>query len=475
MRSRLYCPAIFVRAKVRFFIVSADSQHHQSIVEKAKTWVARSTYILLFTCLVPLFLIRLLWRSIKAPAYRSRITERLGLSLSQLKTTPAAGGIWLHAVSVGEVIAAVPVINAIRQQNPDMPITVTTTTPTGSARLTEMLGDEMGKHLFHVYAPYDWPLFVSSFLRRIKPCLHIVMETELWPVTIFLCQQKGIPVLVANARMSAKSTKGYQRFSWLCRAMMQDIHVATQYQQDAEHFLSLGLPPQQLQITGSIKFDIELDTDLIHAANQYKSQLNNEMQKTFIWLAASTHKGEDEQILAVHRKVLKQDPNALLVLVPRHPERFDDVAQLTQSQNFQLHRFSSTEPLAIEKNVLLVDSIGKLLMFYGVADIAFVGGSLVPTGGHNTIEPVAWGIPVLSGPHTFNFAEVTERLEQAGALQIIENVDQLSIAVLQLLKDSKQLTLSGAAAKQVIDDNRGAKQKLMNIIASLLNDKLPTD
>jgi 3-deoxy-D-manno-octulosonic-acid transferase len=446
------------------FIVSTNSKTSPSLADQAKSLLAYSLYIVLFSCLLPLFFIRLLWRSNKSPAYRSRMSERLGLAA----VTPPAGGIWLHAVSVGEVIAAVPVIKTLRQQYPSTAITVTTSTPTGSARLTEMLADELGNNLFHSYAPYDWPLFVSVFLRKIKPSIHIVMETELWPVTIYLCQCMNIPVVVANARMSEKSAKGYQRFAWLSSAMMRNVHVATQYQQDAEHYLALGLPPQQLQVTGSIKFDIEISPALMLAANQFRSQLNNEAKKTFIWLGASTHKGEDEYLLATHKKVLKQDPNALLIIVPRHLERFDDVANLTESQGFQLHRHSSSQALDAEKNVLLIDSIGQLLLFYGVADVAFVGGSLVPTGGHNTIEPVAWGIPVLSGPHTFNFSEVTERLVQAGALQIIDDSQQLTVAILKLLKDSKQLTLGAAAARQVIDDNRGAKQKLMGVIASLL-------
>ena len=452
--------------------MSANTKPSQALAQKARTTLALSLYILLFSCLLPIFFIRLLWRSIKAPAYRSRMNERFGLSTAK----PTAGGIWLHAVSVGEVIAAVPVINALRQQHPSLSITVTTTTPTGSARLNEMLGDgrsngcEIGDNIFHVYAPYDWPLFVYAFLRRIKPCIYVVMETELWPVSILLCKQHRIPVVVANARMSVKSTKGYQRVGWLSRAMMNDIQVATQYQQDAKNYLALGLPPQQLQVTGSIKFDIELAPDLIQAAMQYKKHLTDDAKKTFIWLAASTHKGEDEYMLTAHRKILKQDPNALLIIVPRHLERFDNVADLIEEQGFQLHRQSSDKTLHSKANVLLIDSIGQLLMFYGVADTAFVGGSLIPNGGHNTIEPVAWGIPVLSGPHTFNFAEVTERLEQAGALQIVDNSKQLTVAVLQLLKDSKQLTLGSAAARQVIDDNRGAKQKLLNFIDSLISD-----
>ena len=435
-----------------------------SLANKAKSVVAYSLYIVLFSCLLPLFFARLLCRSIKAPAYRSRMSERLGLSAAK----PAAGGIWLHAVSVGEVIAAVPVIKALRQQYPLIPITVTTTTPTGSARLTEMLADDLDSNIFHSYAPYDWPIFVSVFLRKIKPSIHIVMETELWPITIYLCKCMGIPVIVANARMSEKSAKGYQRVAWLSHAMMRNIQVATQYQQDAEYYLSLGLPSTQLQVTGSIKFDIELAPELVLAANEFKTQLINDAKKSFIWLAASTHKGEDEFVLATHRKILKQDPHALLIIVPRHLERFDDVADLTEAKGFQLHRHSSSHAVDAEKNVLLIDNIGQLLLFYGVADVAFVGGSLVPTGGHNTIEPVAWGIPVLSGPHTFNFTEVTERLVQAGALQIIDNNQQLTAAVLKLLKDSKQLTLGAAAARQVIDDNRGAKQKLMGFIAALL-------
>ena len=447
-----------------------NNKANDGFIKNLQAWIARLFYILLFTLLLPLLFVRLLWRSIKAPAYRQRVLERCGIFSSKFafNSTFQSGGICLHAVSVGEVAAALPLIKQLRQRYPDLSITVTTTTPTGSDYLTKSLKAEGIDNIFHCYMPYDWPPFIVLFLQRVKPKILIIIETELWPVSLWLCSLNNIPVVLANARLSEKSAKGYQKLAWLSRAMLRDLSVATQYDDDAARFLALGLPESQLQRTGSVKFDIQISPELKLEAEKIK-QRYKAMSKSFIWIAASTHKGEDEIVLAAHQKILQQFPDTLLILVPRHPERFNDVAQLITDADMQLARLSS-EPLANKTaiaagtSVLLVDSMGQLLKFYGVADTAFVGGSLFAIGGHNTIEPAAWGVPVLSGPHQFNFAEVGKRLEQAGVLVIVRDVKGLAAAVVERINKPELCAEQGKAAQRVIDDNRGAQDKLLNVI-----------
>lgn len=423
------------------------------------TWLARLLYIALFTLLLPLLLLRLLWRSIKAPAYRQRILERFGLAGNEIKP----GGIWIHAVSVGEVVAAIPVILALRERYPSQSITVTTTTPTGSAQLRQSLQKHGVSDIAHSYMPYDWPLFVLLFLNRVKPKMLVVMETELWPVTLWLCERRGIKTVLANARLSEKSARGYQRVSALSEPMLRSLWVATQYDSDADRFLSLGLPATQLQCTGSIKFDLAISPTLREQANIYSKQLQ-QAGASFVWIAASTHKGEDELMLAAHRNLTQQHPGSVLIMVPRHPERFDDVAQQIVDSGFALQRVSdATADLSGE--VVLLDTMGQLLGFYGCADMAFVGGSLIASGGHNPIEPAAWGVPVLMGPHDFNFAEVAQRLRDAGGLIMVDSPHSLAEQLLAGAADAESLQRSGKAALQVVEENRGALEKLLTFIA----------
>ncbi len=425
-----------------------------------KTFIAYFLYILLFTALLPLLPLRLLWRSIKAPEYRKRMLERFGV----FSIRPKKNGIWIHAVSVGETVAAAPLIRALQQIYPDRAITVTTTTPTGSERVVSLLGDSVS----HVYAPYDWPLFVWLFLRHVKPSISIVMETELWPVSIVVCRLMSVPVVVANARLSQKSAAGYAKVSWLSNAMLRCIAVATQHSEDAKRFLDLGVRASQLQITGSIKFDIELPSESQSRARDYKQEWRA-ANKSFVWIAASTHPGEDEIVLTAHRKILSQHPNILLVLVPRHPERFDEVAGLTLSRGFSLQRRSQEEALLPNTDVLLIDVMGELLTFYGAADIALVGGSLVPVGGHNCLEPAAWSVPVLSGPYTHNFEHIVSLLKAENALEVIVDDQQLAQAISQSISGAEARVIAGRAARKVLDQNRGAQKKLLKFIARQMN------
>lgn len=403
---------------------------------------------------MPLVLLRLCYRALRAPAYRSRIAERFGFSSVQ-----QSGCIWVHAVSVGETIAAVPLIKALQTQYPQTAILVTTMTPTGSERVRAMLGDSV----LHVYAPYDLPGSVARFLQRFKPLLLVIMETELWPNTMAACRQHNIPVVLANARLSEKSAKGYARLSALTRPMLQDLSkVVAQSQADAQRFMQLGLSGEHVTVSGSIKFDIDIADTTRQQAAQLKSQWTQQGARP-VWLAASTHQGEDEIILSACKKLLEQEQykNLLLVLVPRHPERFDRVARLAVSHGLTTERKSVNHKPAEDTQVFIGDTMGELMLMFGCADIVFVGGSLVNKGGHNMLEPAAWGLPVITGESDFNFLAISEKLQASGALVKANNATALTQQMDQWLQDSEQRKTAGEKARGVIDENRGALQTLL--------------
>ena len=418
---------------------------------------ARLLYSLLLYLLLPAILLRLCWRALRAPAYARRWGERFG------RVAPLPGPvIWVHAVSVGETLAALPLIRRLQAAQPQARLLVTTTTPTGSARVRAALGDGVA----HCYAPYDFPHAVGRFLRRVQPALLIVMETELWPNLLHGCARRGIPVVLANARLSARSAAGYGRVAALTRPMLAALtRVAAQTREDGERFLALGLAPEKLQVTGNIKFDLELDAALRARAHQLRAAWRGGARS--IWLAASTHEGEDELVLAAHSQLLATRPDALLVLVPRHPERFDRAHALCMGQGFRTLRHSAGQPPAIDTQVLLGDTMGELLAFCGAVDLVFVGGSLVPVGGHNLIEPAAWGRPVLSGPQVFNFVEAARLLEVGGGLRICADGAALADAVAELLDQPGRCAAMGAAAHAVAAANRGALARLDALIAPL--------
>ncbi len=471
--------------------------------------MARLMYTLLLYLITPLILGRLLWRSRRAPAYARRWAERFGFVPTPGRDEPDLASsaskqktIWVHAVSVGETLAAVPLIKALQSDYPDAQLVVTTTTPTGSEQVVKIFGDSVA----HVYAPYDLPDVLARFFARVRPSIVIIMETELWPNLLSKCRRSEIPVVIANARLSEKSAAGYRKIAWLMRGMLADISfVAAQSIDDGERFINLGLSRDKLVVTGNIKFDLQLDAPLVDKSAALKAQWQTPGQR-LIWLAASTHQGEDEIILDAFAQVLTRIPDTLLVLVPRHPERFNDVATLCVDRGFSLVRRSehclertgldkagSVEP-GLQSQILLGDTMGELLAFFGASDIAFIGGSLVPVGGHNLIEPAAWGIPILTGPNLFNFAEVAAKLTEAGAMQICENAAQLGAALIDLLgnaeepaigqtgiaaanlnyqaahiQNNKQYKLMADAAHSVAEGNRGALLRLTQSLAKLLD------
>jgi len=413
--------------------------------------VNRFTYNLLFTLILPLIVLRLLWRSLKAPAYARRWAERFGLvTLSPAQQALRGQWLWVHAVSVGESIAAAPLIRKLRSEHPGIPVVVTTMTPTGSERVRDMFGDDV----CHVYAPYDHPWAVQNFLSRFQPRLLVIMETELWPNIIHYTKQRGGRVIVANARLSEKSARGYEKFPALGKPMLQKIDcIAVQSRNDAERFVRLGVAAQQLQITGSIKFEIELPDTLAEKQRALQRLIEGDRP---VLIAASTREGEEEKVLDAYKLCVAQVPGLLLLLVPRHPERFKSVAKLCADKGLTVVRRSEGMPATPLTNVFLGDSMGEMLTYFSVADIAFVGGSLVNTGCHNVLEPAAMGLPVFVGPSQFNFQTICEQLEEAGALQTVADEKALATAVTAACLDPALRERMGHAGRALIAENRGA-------------------
>jgi len=410
----------------------------------------------LFLCL-PFVLLRLLVRGSRSSDYLKRWQERLGF----FEDLGGDGSLWIHSVSVGEAQAAEPMVRQLQQRYPDLPVVITTTTPTGSARVRKLFGESV----HHVYFPYDLPFALEGFLRRTRPRLLVMMETEIWPNLLALCEKKGIPTVLANARMSEKSAKGYARFGIFSKRVFGGIGlVAAQTSEDAERFWGLGVPKERVRVTGSIKFDIRLPASLHEQADVIRRQWSGRL----VWVAASTHEGEDEQVLAAHRQIKKRQPDVLLVLVPRHPERFDRVAGLCKRMGFELARRSRGEEITPQTDVFLGDTMGELTLFLAAADAAFVGGSLVSSGGHNILEPAALGVPVVFGPHMFNFAMISRMLLAEEAAAQVATAEELTDVIACWLSDASERARVGENGRAVVEANRGALERLLNIIEEQL-------
>lgn len=413
------------------------------------------TFILILG--IPVLVMRLFWKSRKIAGYRHRILERFGIFSPPVQK----GGLWLHAVSVGESVAAIPIIQAFQKEFPNIPVMVTTTTPTGSSRVKATFGDKVG----HVYFPYDLPIFLNNFFNRVRPEIAVIMETELWPNCLWLCKQRRIPVLIANARLSPRSMQGYRRFRFAVRNMLQCVTVvAAQSQQDGARFIELGLDPSRLIVTGNVKFDVSFSEEVIKAAITLREMLGNSRP---IWIAASTHPGEEEQVLAAFETIRKEFPKSLLILVPRHPDRFVSVAELLKKKGHSVISRSSGERVTVDTTVFLGDTMGELGLFYAVSTVAFVGGSLVPVGGHNLLEPAALGVPVITGSYVHNFVDISRLLLDAGALVKVSNSKELAEAVLYWFKNAVACQEAGMRGKQVVAENRGAVEQILNTIKEL--------
>ncbi|TAN53095.1 MAG: 3-deoxy-D-manno-octulosonic acid transferase [Methylococcaceae bacterium] len=419
----------------------------------------RLLYSALFYLASPFLVLRLWLKGRTNPAYRRRWRERFGL---QDYAEARKGGVWLHAVSVGETEAAAPLLNAMRAEYPGIPMLVTTTTPTGSARVTALFGDSVQ----HVYLPYDLPDAVQRFMEGYRPRLAVFMETEIWPNLFAGCAARNVPLVIVNARLSERSCKGYRRLAVLVSATLSAVHaIAAQTAEDAARFASLGVAAERLHVLGNLKFDRAPAPGLQEQGQALRRQLFGNRP---VWIAASTHPGEEEQILAVQQKLLASHPDVLLILAPRHPERAVQVVGLLKNDGMRQVRRSDNQVCPADCPVYLLDSLGELNLFYTAADIAFVGGSLVPVGGHNVLEPAVLGLPVLFGPHMSNFADIAQRLLQAESAIQVQNGDQLQAQLERLWQNAPARQRLGARASEFVVKNQGALQRHMALLKRLL-------
>ena len=391
---------------------------------------------------------RLAWRGRKQPEYLQNLGERYGfyrLPVSQKL-------IWVHAVSVGETRAAQPLIEGLLARWPTHCILLTSMTPTGRATGREVYGDRV----IQAYLPYDYPGAVQRFFRHFSPAFGVLMETEIWPNLLHGAHRAGVPVVLANARLSARSARGYARFRGLVGPAFAVLSgVAAQTKGDAERLADLGA--REVGVSGNLKFDVQPPANKIELGRQWRQTIGSRP----VWLAASTREGEEVLVLEAWRRVAV--PGALLVLVPRHPQRFDEVAALVQQQGLRLARRSQAMPDS-DTQVWLGDSMGEMAAYYSLADLAFIGGSLLPLGGQNLIEAAACGCPVLVGPHTFNFLQATEDAVAAGAAQRVGNADELGVNVDGLLRDTDRLGAMCSAAGDFARAHQGAAGRMLGLI-----------
>ena len=418
----------------------------------------RTLYAILTYLLLPVYALYWLVRGTLNRAYWDRVGQRFGMGFPKI----ADGSFWLHAVSVGEVQASIPLVRALARRFPDRSLLITTVTPTGAARVEDLFGDSV----YHCYIPFETPNAVKNFFDAVKPKIALIMETEIWPNLYHECGARQIPLVLVSARISPKSVKSYRKLLPLFReTLSHGIVIAAQSEADAERFRSLGARPERTRVTGNIKFDIELPGDLVERGREFRSRYFSERP---VWVAASTHHREEEQVLEAHRQVLEQVPDALLILVPRHPERFDAARQLLERQGAKYVSRTSSEEVDADSSIFLGDTMGEVPLFYAASDVAFVGGTLVPVGGHNLLEPAALALPVVTGPHLFNTQDIADMFVNIGALTRVADPDQLAVAVTRLLQDEASAHRLGKLGRDVVQRNRGALDRLLGLIEPLI-------
>jgi 3-deoxy-D-manno-octulosonic-acid transferase len=417
----------------------------------------RLLYSALLYVVAPLAFLATAVRGLRDPSYRERLAERLGFTQLRFAAPP----IWIHAVSVGEVQAAAALVRSLSSRYPEHPILVTTATPTGAQRVRALFGDPVR----HAYLPYDLPGAVRRFLESTAPALAIIMEREIWPNLFRACRARGIPILLASARISERSGRRHVRFGALFRdALACDVTIAAQTAADAERFRAIGTPAAAVHVTGNIKFDLEVPEDVRRAGSHIRAEFAHRP----VWIAGSTHEREEDIVLDAHERVRAARNDALLLLVPRHPNRFDAVKSWLRGRNVRFVTRSARGSVTADTSVLLVDTLGELLSFYAAANVAFVGGSLVPVGGHNLLEPAALNRPIIVGPHTFNAADIADSFLASGAALRVESATELGSAVLDLLTDAARRDQMIARAHAILQANRGALARLLALVEKLL-------
>jgi len=423
----------------------------------------RNRYTLLLYLLFPVIWLYLFWRGFKDPRYRQNFKQRLGLFQSQV----ADDGVHIHCASMGETLAAAPLINQIVKNHPERSITITSTTPTGKAEADKLIKKLNRSNIQHCYLPIDWPGACRRFIKNIRPKLTILMETELWPNLLNQLSKQNVPILLANARLSKSSLTNYQKHPKLAQEIFSNITwISAQYESDSINFQQLGADKDQIDCLGNIKFDLQLDPELIEQQQKLKLKWSSDRLS---WIAASIHPAEFKLILNTHKKLLNIFPELLLIAVPRHPEGFNELKK--ECQNAKLNFVSRSESITPSKNenVLVGDSMGELLLMYGASDIAFVGGSLIARGGHNPIEPAVCGLPVIIGNSYYNFSDVCQKLQEQQALVIVKNEKELYEELEQLLSNSQLLTARKNTAKKILKSNQGALDRITSNIEKLIS------
>ena len=419
----------------------------------------RFAYNIITYLLAPVYGLYWLFRGISNKSYRERLGQRFGYGYPQLTT----GCIWIHAVSVGEVQASAPLVKALARRFPDRKLLITTVTPTGAARAHKLFGDEVA----HSYLPFETPLAVNNFFNATSPQLALIMETEIWPNLYYACGKRRIPLILVSARISKKSVERYRKLLPLFRETLSyGIVIAAQSESDAGRFRSLGAAAERTFVTGNIKFDIEIDESLTDHGATLRQQY---FPKRPVWIAASTHDKEEELVLSAHRLIQREMPDALLILVPRHPERFPVVRSLLERHQFRFVQRTADKPCAVDTEVLLGDTMGEVPLFYAASDVAFVGGTLVPVGGHNLLEPAALGKPVVTGPHLFNTQDIADMFSSVGASTLVNDERELAHAVLELLADPEKARFSGEEGYALLLNNRGSLQRLLDLLEPTMN------
>jgi 3-deoxy-D-manno-octulosonic-acid transferase len=422
----------------------------------------RFLYNTILKIAAPLAFAVVLVRGLRDPAYWQSPEERFGYGAMSRAAAGDGLRIWLHAVSLGEVSAAAAIVRALRDRFASMELVVTTATPTGRARARALFGAGADVR----FLPYDLPGAMNRFLDRVRPNAVVIMETELWPNLFGACARRGLPVVLASARLSERSVSRYRRFGNLFRELFtHEVWVAAQTPLDAGRFAAIGASSERIRVVGNVKFDIEIGPELHDAGLALRSHA---FPGRPVWVAGSTHEGEEEQVLAAHDRVRAEMPGALLLLAPRHPQRFDSVAALLSRRGSRFVRRSEGLALPAAADVLLVDTVGELLCLYAAADVAFVGGSLVAVGGHNLLEPAALGLPVLTGPSDANGRDIAALLLAAGAALRVGDAVELGGVVATLLASPAERLRIGATGREIVTANRGGVARIVALLEPLL-------
>ncbi len=416
----------------------------------------RRLYTIILYALIPLMIIRLFWKARKLPAYRQRICERFTVG-PRLQSAD----VWLHAVSLGEVVAAIPLIEALLAKHRQ--VIVTTTTPTGSQRLIA----HFGRRIQHQYLPYDLPWALRRFYKQVNARIAIIMETELWPNLIHYARKYGLSIVIANARISDKSFMQYKKIKFMLKPIFHKLNfILAQSEEDVHRFITLGARSDLIANAGNMKFDIDKQSQSsqIELIRQLKNQWGFERK---VLIIASTHDQEEELWLQQFTQLQQHIPNLLLLIAPRHPERFLSVFELSLANHYNTALRSMPASIEQSTEVIILDCLGELLSFYQVCDYAFIGGSLVPVGGHNVLEPIAMQVPVLTGPYMQNSKSICQDLSIAGAIEIANNIDELVSKLITLDSKPHLREKQIKNANTVMDNNKGAVLRHLQVIDRL--------